>query len=256
MPSLKSFLGGLAVMAASTYAATDLGSADEMGPAAFMWPADRVWAASMDNTAPCGSVASAGNRSEFPMNPKRNSDFSILIDSDEFASANPGHTCVSVPDAADSVTAGDKATLQIKYIADFDSSDNQTFYACADVTYVELTNFDESVPCFNATTSDDDDSSSSSTSTSSSASSTSTSSSHSSKSSSGGLSKGAIAGIVVGSVGGVSIVALAAILVYRRKNKRLSTLRQQHTARGVKWTEQPPKNSQSSTGSVRMENLA
>lgn len=54
-------------MAAFAYAATDYGTEEEMGPAAFMWPADRVWAASMDNTAPCGSVANPGNRSEFPM---------------------------------------------------------------------------------------------------------------------------------------------------------------------------------------------
>ncbi|KAH7008535.1 hypothetical protein EDB80DRAFT_892951 [Ilyonectria destructans] len=282
MPSLRSALGGLAAMVAFAYAATDYGTEEEMGPAAFMWPADRVWAASMDNTAPCGSVASPGNRSEFPMqsahvalvvqdesyaiqlsisylsNPKRNSDFTVLIDSDEFESMNPGHTCVSVPDAVDSVSAGDKATLQIKYIADFDSSENQTFYACADVTYVELTNFDESVPCFNATTSDDDDSSSSSSSStsSSSSSSTSTASSDSSKSSSGGLSKGAIAGIVVGSVGGVSLVALAALLIYRQKNKRLNALRQQHSARGVNWAEQPPKNPQSSTGSVRLNDMS
>jgi hypothetical protein len=40
---------------------------DEMGPAAFMWPADRVWAGDVDNRAPCGSRASAGNRTEFPL---------------------------------------------------------------------------------------------------------------------------------------------------------------------------------------------
>ncbi|KAK7415664.1 hypothetical protein QQX98_005696 [Neonectria punicea] len=285
MPSLKPVLGGLAVVVASAYAATDLGGTDEMGPAAFMWPADRVWAASMDNTAPCGSVASPGNRSQFPMtsakvaligqdesydielsisylsNPERNSDFTTLIDGDDFKSIDVGHTCVNVPDAGDSVSAGDNATLQIKYIADFDTADNQTFYACADITYVELTDFDESIPCFNATTDgddDDDDSSSShSDSTSSSSSSTSTASVNpdKEKSGSGGLSGGAIAGIVVGSVVGVGLIALAGLLMYRRKNKRLNALRQQHSARGVSWEEQPPKNSQS-TGSVRMHNLA
>lgn len=67
MPSLKAFLAGVAVMASSALAATDYGGEDEMGPAAFLWPADRVWSAAMDNSAPCGSVASPGNRSEFPM---------------------------------------------------------------------------------------------------------------------------------------------------------------------------------------------
>ncbi|KAK7432444.1 hypothetical protein QQZ08_001009 [Neonectria magnoliae] len=278
MPSLKSVLSGLAVVVASAYAATDLGGADEMGPAAFMWPADRVWAASMDNTAPCGSVASPGNRSQFPMksaevaligqdesynidlDPKRNSDFTTLIDGDNFKSIDVGHTCVKVPDAADSVTAGDNATLQIKYIADFDTADNQTFYACADITYVELADFDESIPCFNVTTDGDDDDDSSfshsdSTSSSSSSTSTASASPDKGKSGSGGLSGGAIAGIVVGSVVGVGLIALAGLLMYRRKNKRLSALRQQHSARGVSWEEQPPKNSQS-TGSVRMNNLA
>lgn len=67
MASFKTVFSGLAIMAASAYAAIDMGDADEMGPAAFMWPADRVWSAAMDNTAPCGSVANPGNRSEFPM---------------------------------------------------------------------------------------------------------------------------------------------------------------------------------------------
>lgn len=40
---------------------------DEMGPAAFMWPPDRVWSGDMDNRSPCGSRASAGNRTEFPL---------------------------------------------------------------------------------------------------------------------------------------------------------------------------------------------
>lgn len=67
MAILKSTLGSLAVMAAAVHAALDTSSAEEMGPNAFMWPTDRVWSASMDNTAPCGSVASPGNRSDFPM---------------------------------------------------------------------------------------------------------------------------------------------------------------------------------------------
>lgn len=287
MPSFKSILGCAAALAAHAYAATDYGSEDEMGPAAFMWPADRVWSASMDNTAPCGSVASPGNRSEFPMsnakvalvaqddsydielsisyltNPKSNSDFSTLIDADEFKDIDPGHTCVNVPDAVSSVKSGDKATLQIKYIADFDSPNNQTFYACADITFVELSEFDESIPCFNATNSGDDDSSTTSgsshgaTSTSSSddTKDESNSDSSSGKSKSSGLSGGAIAGIVVGSVAGVALIILAGAFIYRRKSQRLNALRQQHSARGVNWEDQPPKNSRSSAGSVNMNNL-
>lgn len=39
----------------------------EMGPVAFMWPPDREWGAAQDNTPPCGSAASAGNRTDFPL---------------------------------------------------------------------------------------------------------------------------------------------------------------------------------------------
>ncbi|KAI5461559.1 hypothetical protein BGZ63DRAFT_386087 [Mariannaea sp. PMI_226] len=279
MPSIKSFCCSVVVLAACAHAATDFGGEDQMGPAAFLWPADRVWSASMDNTAPCGSVASPGNRSEFPMtnakialvaqdesfdiqlsisylsNPKSNSDFSTVISADKFKEIDLGHTCVNVPDAISSVKSGDKATLQIKYIADFDSPDNQTFYACADVTYVELTEFDESIPCFNATETSNPSSTSTSTHAASTSSSDDTDSENSSSKKSKGLSGGAIAGIVVGSVGGVAIIALAILLVYRRKSQRLAALRQQHSARGVNWEEQPGKNSRSSAGSVRMQNL-
>jgi hypothetical protein len=61
MSSLKRALSGLVALA------TAISADDEMGPAAFMWPEDRVWSGAMDNTAPCGSVATAGNRTEFPL---------------------------------------------------------------------------------------------------------------------------------------------------------------------------------------------
>ncbi|KAF7553523.1 hypothetical protein G7Z17_g3533 [Cylindrodendrum hubeiense] len=205
MSLLKTVLFGLLLVATPVYAAIDDDysddTADEMGPAAFMWPKDRVWSASMDNTAPCGSSASVGNRSEFPMssgkvalvdqyesysvqlsisylsNPTKNSDFSVLISADDFADIERGHTCVSVPDAASSVDAGQKATLQIKYTSDWEDDEDETYYACADIQYVELTNFDVSVPCFNATNSTDSDSDSTSSSTASASTSTSSSSS-------------------------------------------------------------------------------
>ncbi|KAF4462682.1 GPI anchored [Fusarium albosuccineum] len=294
MASFRSIFGGLAAMAVSVYAALDTGGADEMGPAAFMWPADRVWSASMDNTAPCGSVASPGNRSEFPLqngkvalvgqdesydielsisykqDPKSNSDFSTIIDADEFKSIDPGHTCVSVPDADDSVKANTNATLQIKYIASFDKPENETFYACADITFVELVDFDESMACFNATKpadeldddddddfhhNDDDDDDDDGDDDDRNSSAGSESGSSNKKDGGSGLSGGAIAGIVVGSVAGVAIIGAAAFLLYRRKSRHQAALRQQQTARGVSWENQPPKNSQS-TGDVRMNDLS
>jgi hypothetical protein len=45
----------------------DIITSPDMGPAAFLWPADRVWSGDMDNQAPCGSRAGAGNRTNFPL---------------------------------------------------------------------------------------------------------------------------------------------------------------------------------------------
>lgn len=39
----------------------------DMGPAAFLWPPDRAYSKAADNTAPCGSNAGVGNRTEFPL---------------------------------------------------------------------------------------------------------------------------------------------------------------------------------------------
>lgn len=61
-----SILGAIAA-AAAVASAQDDAEYDDMGPAAFMWPPDRVWSAAADNTSPCGSVADAGNRTEFPL---------------------------------------------------------------------------------------------------------------------------------------------------------------------------------------------
>lgn len=158
-----------------------------------------------------------------------------------------GHVCVPLPDAPSSVSAGDNATLQIKYISAFDKPDNETFYACADITYIELADFDESIPCFNATRpAEDDDKDNHGTSSS--------SSSENDKGSSR-LSGGAIAGIVIGSVAGVALIALAALMLYRRRSQKEATMRQQQSARGVDWAERPPKGSHS-THSVRMDDLA
>jgi hypothetical protein len=51
-------------------AANVMGASDNMGPAAFFWPPDRAWSERADNTAPCGSVAGVGNRTEFPLSEK------------------------------------------------------------------------------------------------------------------------------------------------------------------------------------------
>ncbi|OAA71473.1 hypothetical protein ISF_02024 [Cordyceps fumosorosea ARSEF 2679] len=254
-------------------------TSNTIGPAAFMWPPDRVWSADADNTAPCGSIAGVTNRTTFPLqsgkislvaqdesydlelavsyveDPKSNSDFNKLIDMETFKDIKLGHTCVTLPNAPSSVKSGTNATLQIKYIADFDKPENQTFYACADITYVELSDFKVSIPCFNATEPSPGDSTSKGGSSSTPSASASASPSSGSGTGKSGLSGGAIAGIVIGSIAGVALIAAAALLIFRRKQQRLRLLRQQNSERG-KWAPggDAARDSQSQ-GSVRMNNL-
>ncbi|KAK7424086.1 hypothetical protein QQX98_000696 [Neonectria punicea] len=232
---------------------------DEMGPAAFMWPSDRVWAGDMDNQAPCGSRASPGNRTEFPLSggsvalvaqddyynakisiaysndPTSNDDFSTLIEEKSISDLNPGHTCVDVPDAPSRISAGDNATIQIIYRADWDAPHNQTFYACADIKFIEAADFSFRIPCFNATEPGEDDKEAgatanpSATATHKATSSGSSESSESSEgSSSGGSNKlggGAIAGIVVGAIAGVALIAVGAFFIFRRRQQKKRTER-------------------------------
>ncbi|KAM4062791.1 cytokine inducing-glycoprotein [Hirsutella rhossiliensis] len=233
----------------STSSATD----DHMGPAAFMWPPDRVWSGDMDNQAPCGSRAAAGNRTKFPLtggavalvaqddyynskisisysnDPKTNTDFSTLVETTDISDLNPGHTCVQIPDAPSRVVAGSNATLQIIYKADWDAPHNQTFYACADVTYVVATDFNSKIPCFNATEPGDDDKAAANGAnkpSSGGASGSDSSPSSGSSSSSGGskMGAGAMAGVIVGSLVGASMLA-ASLILYRRRQQKKRSLR-------------------------------
>ncbi|KAF4989116.1 hypothetical protein FGRMN_9359 [Fusarium graminum] len=225
---------------------------EDMGPAAFMWPPDRVWSGDMDNKGPCGSRATAGNRTEFPLtggavalvgqddyynskisipysnDPSSNDDFETLIQEKSIADLNPGHSCVEVPDAPSKVSAGDNATLQIIYRADWDAPHNQTFYACADITFVETSKFNFEIPCFNATEPGDDDKKAGATvdpNPTATHRSTSTGSSGDPKSDenksgdSKKLSGGAIAGIVIGAVTGVVLILGAGIFFWRRNQQ-------------------------------------
>ncbi|KND93682.1 hypothetical protein TOPH_01412 [Tolypocladium ophioglossoides CBS 100239] len=269
MAPLVSVLAGLAWLAAVSSAA-DI-SAEDIGPAAFMWPPERMWSAAADTTPPCGSVAGVGNRTTFPLKngrlalvaqneswdaaisisylpePKANSDFLNLIDS--LREVDRGHTCVPINDPPSSVKSGTNATIQIKYISEFDKPENETFYACADITYVEVSDFKEHIPCFNATEPPDKNKGNGSSST------PTPTAAPSDGKSGGGLSGGAIAGIVIGCVAGLGLLVAAGVLIYRRRQQRLRTLRQQHSSRGVKWDE-PHGRDSNSNGSVRMQNLS
>ena len=199
--------------------------------------------------------------------PESNDDFETLIDFLAFRDLELGHTCITVEDSHSSLSPGENATLQIKYISEFDTPRNQTFYACADIYYVEHLPYDMDARCFNATMPGDSDDSDSSHGPEKSGSSDkdgseeddddSDSDDDDSDSGSGGgrgLSGGAIAGIVVGSLAGLAALAAGALLFYRKRQQRLRAERQRESARNVKVDREDNvgKNSQSS---VRMQNL-
>ncbi|KAJ9137038.1 Cytokine inducing-glycoprotein [Pleurostoma richardsiae] len=250
-----------------------------MGPAAFLWPSDRVWSAALDNTAPCGSVAQVTNRTDFPLTggyvalvdqeeaydvqisisyseePSSNSDFSVMVSSQSLQDLYMGHTCVSVPNAPSSVTAGTNATLQVQYISQWDTSSNQTFYACADITYISAADFTANEWCFNAT----EQPAATTTSTTSAATSTAASSGGSSGDSSStsggssGISKGAIAGAVVGSVCGAALLAAAGLALYRLGARRQRLAMMRADAHNADWN--GPGKVSASDNSVRLQDL-
>lgn len=184
-----------------------------------------------------------------------------------FRDLDLGHTCVTVDDSHPSLKVGDNATLQIKYISEFDTPRNQTFYACADIVYVDDIPYDMSSRCFNATQPDTGDSDSSKDSDKSGSDDNDDdadkdeSGSNDSSSSSGGggksgLSGGAIAGIVVGSLAGVAGLAAAAIFFNRKRQQKLRADRQREreSARNIqKYGQEDARTN--STSSVRMQNL-
>ncbi|KAJ5917076.1 hypothetical protein N7504_001091 [Penicillium tannophilum] len=205
-------------------------TATDMGPAAFLWPPDRAWSSAADNTAPCGSNADIGNRTEFPLtngevslvlqdesynvnlaisyhsNPTSNSDFVTDVSGSNFPELYPGHECYSIPNAPSNTSSGDNATLQLKYQSTFDTDTNQTYYACADITYVALADFTTNVLCFNVSVAT----------TTATATATSTSTAKS-----GGLSGGQIAGIVVGCVVGAALIAGGLFLLWGRHQRKV-----------------------------------
>ncbi|KAI0842197.1 hypothetical protein F5Y06DRAFT_293022 [Hypoxylon sp. FL0890] len=215
-----------------------------MGPVAFLWPDDRPWSASADNIAPCGSSSGVTNRTIFPLTQGTvalsiaddawNVNFSIAYDNapttqsqftqqvvSEVSEIEPGHQCYKIASIPNTVDAGTNATIQLEYWSNIDNElggRNQTFYACADITFVEYQDFTLNPPCFNVTPSSFDSGSSSSSSTSApvasatgtTSESPSTTNNQGSGGSDDGLSTGAKAGIGVG-VGVASLLIVAAI---------------------------------------------
>ncbi|ETI26152.1 hypothetical protein G647_02929 [Cladophialophora carrionii CBS 160.54] len=251
---------------------------ETMGPVAFMWPPDREWGAAQDNTAPCGSAAAVVNRTEFPLlngqialvaqdeswsiqvaishrnDPSSNDDFETVIPAMRIPELNEGHMCYPIPNPSADIEAFSNATLQIRYTSDFEDDRNETYYACADITYVPTSQFTYQVPCFNATVEDfdisdaDPEPSSSDTAP---GSSVTSGAIEATEESSGGLSKGAIAGIVVGVVVGVAAFLGALIYMWRRSQQKRRLRQQEASLRNVKWDEHVDENNSASQISDR-----
>ncbi|OAQ76961.1 cytokine inducing-glycoprotein [Purpureocillium lilacinum] len=203
----------------------------------------------MAREPPCGSRAPSANRTKFPLtggaisltgqddyyktrisisysnDPKSNTDFSPLVDSADIHDLDPGHTCVKIPDAPPRVVAGANATLQITYKADWDAPHLQTFYACADITYVAAADFNLRIPCFNHTVPGEDNEAAAK---SVGATSKQSAADNPEPSASAIVGHGqqmggaAMAGAIVGSLGGASALVAMAILHRRKKQKERS----------------------------------
>ncbi|KAI8948052.1 hypothetical protein F4801DRAFT_558484 [Xylaria longipes] len=215
------------------------------GPVAFLWPEDRPWSAATDNVGPCGSPSKAANRTEFPLSqgsvaltiadeawdvafsiayandPTVESQFSQQVVS--VPEVESGHQCYKVADLPANIVAGSNATIQLEYWSNIDNElggRNQSFFACADITFVETADFTAQVPCFNVTTSDFNPPESSSTATADSPDNTGAADT-SGSGSSGGLTTGATAGIAVGVVvASLLIIGVVAFVVFRRRGKQ------------------------------------
>lgn len=140
---------------------------------------------------------------------------------------DPGHTCFSVPDAPEHIKAGTNATLQVVYQADWDASVNQTFYACADIVFVDRSDFRFKIPCFNATEPGEDNRKAAEANKAVEAESASASA-ESPSNVAAKMGSGAKAGTIVGSLGGASAVAVGGIFLYRRRQQKKRALRHAH----------------------------
>ncbi|KAI0967907.1 hypothetical protein F4678DRAFT_482919 [Xylaria arbuscula] len=152
-----------------------------------------------------------------------------------------GHQCYKIDDIPDTVVAGSNATIQMKYWSNIDNElggRNQTFFACADITFVQAADFSTQVPCFNVTYSDFNLPEASSTATADQPDDTSAednSTANNSSNSDSGLAKGAIAGIAVGVVV-ASLLVIGAVAFVVLRGRRAQAVNNETPQNGRKFT--------------------
>lgn len=150
--------------------------------------------------------------------PYTNADFIDLVPYSEFPQLDAGYECYSVPDPLSGATTETNATLQLAYISENTDGMNDTFYACADISYIELAEFTEEISCYNSTAGSGVTQSASGVAPTPAAS----KSSESNNSSRSSLSGGAVAGIVVGVLVATGIVVASALLIIRRRKQQIA----------------------------------
>ena len=192
------------------------------------------------------------------LDPKTDSDFQVLISSEAVKELNPGHQCLNITNPPSNIVAGANATLQVKYISDgLDNKLNETYYACADITYVAASSFNfASIPCFNASIPNAPRPSTTSTADLSGADSSSAVQGEGASGTNSGLSGGVIAGIVIGVVLGVAALGVLLFFLYRRDQRQKRVVDHVTSARNnVKWDGEAASRGESAN-SVPLENLS
>ncbi|EPS35786.1 hypothetical protein H072_10703 [Dactylellina haptotyla CBS 200.50] len=225
-----------APVAAQVHGEGEQGSS--MGPVAFLWPEDRPWSAAEDNKAPCGSSSGPTTRTDFPLiggavalsiaddawnvvfriaygsNPTTQGDFQTFVPA-KVNAIEAGHQCYKAPTIANSFS-GSNATIQMEYWSN-DSGRDESFYACADITLVSATTFDDTIPCFNVTASEFEAPQATETVVTQAPEQTSAPSASSVDT---GLTTGQTAGIAVGSILGASlIIGIAVFFAFRKRSQ-------------------------------------
>ena len=161
------------------------------------------------------------------------SDFADIAGPGPVGDLDPGHSCLPVPNPPSDVTEGSNATFRLWYEASPEEEGGRTedYYACADVTFVPVGAFTESIPCFNVTeeepkistdpnvnvtlTSSGSESSTSDSLTASEVASHVADATDVDERKNSGLSKGGIAGVVIGCVAAVALIIASVVLFIR-----------------------------------------
>lgn len=168
--------------------------------------------------------------------PTNDTEFQVILSSEQIQSLDFSHVCLDLPSLGLDSEAGTNATIQLRYVAEYIDPDhdhrrvkrhmpvNETFYACADVMLVREEAFTFDIPCFNTTAEadddhhddDDDDDHEHSHEHEGDDDEDEDDDDHEGDS---GLSGADIAGIVVGSVVGVAVIATVAWYLWRRDRR-------------------------------------